>query len=104
MQLLIDLWNNDPLKCAALSWTVAQTLKVLISLALDKHLDWKRLWGMGGMPLRASMRFSSLELAGRLAGRGYSSLVQAWTCWSLPASLNTACASSNHVASPSQVT
>ena len=50
MQLLIDLWSNDPLKCAVLSWTVAQTLKVLISLALDKHLDWKRLWGMGGMP------------------------------------------------------
>ncbi len=50
IQFFTDLWKNDPLKCAALSWIVAQSLKVLISLALDKHLDWKRLWGMGGMP------------------------------------------------------
>ena len=62
MQLLIDLWSNDPLKCAVLSWTVAQTLKVLISLGLEKHLDWKRLWGMGGMPSSHTAFVFSLAL------------------------------------------
>ena len=62
MQLLIDLWSNDPLKCAVLSWTVAQTLKVLISLGLEKHLDWKRMWGMGGMPSSHTAFVFSLAL------------------------------------------
>ena len=69
MQLLIDLWNNDPLKCAALSWTVAQTLKVLISLGLEKHLDWKRMWGMGGMPSSHTAFVTALTMrAGLQAG------------------------------------
>ena len=62
MQLLMDLWNNDPLKCAVLSWTVAQALKVLISLGLEKRLDWKRLWGMGGMPSSHTAFVFSLAL------------------------------------------
>ena len=62
MQLLMDLWNNDPLKCAVLSWTVAPALKVLISLGLEKRLDWKRLWGMGGMPSSHTAFVFSLAL------------------------------------------
>ena len=50
MQFLAELWSNGPLKCAALSWAAAQLLKVLITLWLDKRLDWRRCFGMGGMP------------------------------------------------------
>ena len=50
MQFFADLWANGPLKCAALSWAVAQFFKVLINLWLNKKLDWKRCFGMGGMP------------------------------------------------------
>ena len=50
MQFFVDLWSNGPLKCAALSWAIAQFLKVLINLWLNKKLDWQRCIGMGGMP------------------------------------------------------
>ena len=51
MSFFADLWANKPLICAAISWTLAQLIKVMISLALDKkNFDWKRIFGMGGMP------------------------------------------------------
>ena len=50
LQFFADLWSNEPLKCAVFSWCVAQAIKVLISLWLDKKLDWRRCFGMGGMP------------------------------------------------------
>ncbi len=49
-QFSVDLWSNVSLKCAVVSWCVAQGIKVLISLWLDKKLDWRRCFGMGGMP------------------------------------------------------
>ena len=50
MQFFVDLWSNGPLKCAVLSWAIAQFIKVLINLWLNKKLDWRRCFGMGGMP------------------------------------------------------
>jgi acid phosphatase family membrane protein YuiD len=46
----MDIWSNGPLKCAIFSWAVAQFIKVLIDLWLNKKLDWRRCFGMGGMP------------------------------------------------------
>ncbi|MDO5325366.1 MAG: divergent PAP2 family protein [Clostridia bacterium] len=63
MQFFVDLWSNGPLKCAALSWCVAQFLKVLITLWLDKRLDWRRIFGMGGMPSSHSAFVFSLMMA-----------------------------------------
>ena len=58
-----DLWANTPLICAALSWTIAQLIKVMISLALDKkNFDWKRIFGMGGMPSSHTAFVFSLAL------------------------------------------
>ena len=62
MQFLAELWSNGPLKCAALSWAAAQLLKVLITLWLDKRLDWRRCFGMGGMPSSHSAFVFSLML------------------------------------------
>ena len=50
MQIISDLWSNLPLRCAVFSWVVAQAVKVLITLWLDKKMDWRRWFGMGGMP------------------------------------------------------
>ena len=50
MRFFVDLFSNRPLMCAAVSWCVAQFLKVMITLWLDKKLDWRRCFGMGGMP------------------------------------------------------
>ena len=63
LQFFADLWANVPLKCAAVSWCVAQGIKVLISLWLDKKLDWRRCFGMGGMPSSHSAFVFSLMLS-----------------------------------------
>lgn len=63
LQFFADLWANVPLKCAAFSWCVAQGIKVLISLWLDKKLDWRRCFGMGGMPSSHSAFVFSLMLS-----------------------------------------
>lgn len=42
--------GNLILILAALSWAVAQGLKVVIQLLTKKRLDWRRIWGSGGMP------------------------------------------------------
>ena len=63
MQFLTDMWANGPFRCAVISWAVAQSLKVLISLWLDKKLDWRRCFGMGGMPSSHSAFVFSLMLA-----------------------------------------
>ena len=63
MKFFADLWANTPLICAAISWTVAQLIKVMISLALDKkNFDWKRIFGMGGMPSSHTAFVFSLAL------------------------------------------
>jgi acid phosphatase family membrane protein YuiD len=63
MQFFSDLWSNSPLRCAVLSWTLAQVLKVLINLWLEKKLDWRRCFGMGGMPSSHSAFVFSLMMA-----------------------------------------
>jgi len=62
LQFFADMWANGPFRCAVISWAVAQSLKVLISLWLDKKLDWRRCFGMGGMPSSHSAFVFSLML------------------------------------------
>jgi uncharacterized protein len=45
-----DLLKNLPLLCAVISWSVAQLLKILIAWRIERKLDWRRVFGMGGMP------------------------------------------------------
>ena len=69
LQFFADLWSNEPLKCAVLSWCVAQAIKVLISLWLDKKLDWRRCFGMGGMPsAHSAFVFSLMVMTGLREG------------------------------------
>ena len=63
MEFFADLWSNGPLKCAALSWAVAQFFKVLINLWLNKKLDWRRCFGMGGMPSSHTALVISLAIS-----------------------------------------
>ena len=46
-----------------ISWAVAQFIKVLITLWLDKKLDWRRCFGMGGMPSSHTAFVVSLTMA-----------------------------------------
>ena len=63
MQFFQDLWSNLPLRCAVISWAVAQGLKVLITVWLKRQWDWRRWFGMGGMPSSHSAFVFSLLLA-----------------------------------------
>ena len=42
--------ENHVLWAGALAWLVAQVLKVVLTLILQKRFDLTRLWGSGGMP------------------------------------------------------
>lgn len=54
---------NKPLMCSALGWLTAQVLKFLISWLIDKKMDWRRCFGMGGMPSSHTAFVFSLTLA-----------------------------------------
>ena len=63
MQFIIDLWGNVPLRCSIIAWMVAQALKVLITLWLNRQWDWRRWFGMGGMPSSHSAFVFSLMVS-----------------------------------------
>lgn len=50
MEVIAQIGQNKPLMCALLSWLVAQVIKTVIHLLVERKLEWDRLVGMGGMP------------------------------------------------------
>ena len=38
------------IQAAAISWAIAQGLKVILTLLISKRFDSSRMWGSGGMP------------------------------------------------------
>ena len=50
MTVIRQLMENRILWVGALSWLVAQALKVILTLIVEKRLDWSRMFGLGGMP------------------------------------------------------
>ena len=42
--------SNRPLVCAFWAWVLAQFLKFLLYSFIEKKVNWRRLWGSGGMP------------------------------------------------------
>jgi len=47
---LTDLFSNDILICALTSFLIAQFLKVMIDWAVNRNFNFRRTFGMGGMP------------------------------------------------------
>jgi acid phosphatase family membrane protein YuiD len=60
MQWLIDLLHNPYLVTGLSSWFIAQVLKTILYAIVHKKMDWKRLFGDGGMPSGHSATVSSL--------------------------------------------
>ncbi len=48
--MIRQLLDNRILWIGILSWFVAQTTKVVLTLIVEKRLDWSRMTGLGGMP------------------------------------------------------
>ncbi len=57
---LPELLSNRPLACAISAWAIAQTLKMLLFLVLEKQFDWRRLIDTGGLPSAHSAFASGL--------------------------------------------
>lgn len=62
MAWLKDLFTNPVLMTGVSSWLVAQVLKTILHLFLYKQLDWKRLFGDGGMPSGHSATVTSVAV------------------------------------------
>lgn len=71
MRFFLDMRQNDVLRCACFSWVAAQALKVLITLWIEKKMDWRRWFGMGGMPSsHTAFVFSLMLMTGIREGTG----------------------------------
>lgn len=62
MDWLIDLLTNPYLLTALTGWFVAQVLKVIIHLIVNKEFSLERMVGDGGMPSGHSATVSSLAV------------------------------------------
>ena len=50
MTVIRQFLENRILWIGILSWFVAQATKLVLTLIVEKRLDWSRMWGLGGMP------------------------------------------------------
>lgn len=50
MHELLGIFHNEALLCAVTAWFVAQAMKIPTYWLVEKHLDWRRFFGSGGMP------------------------------------------------------
>ena len=64
-----ELLENRVLLTAAAGWFLAQFLKTMLFLLINREWNWERMWGAGGMPSSHSSMVCSLTVAvGRYAG------------------------------------
>jgi len=50
MDYFTELFNNKALGVAVVAWFIAQLMKVILTIILDKRFDMNRFVGSGGMP------------------------------------------------------
>lgn len=63
------LTGNKILNISIIAWVVAQVLKVPLELLINRRLDFRRIWGGGGMPSSHSAFVSACATA---VGKIYS--------------------------------
>ena len=73
MQVFTQILQNRVLWVSLLSWFVAQSLKIIITLILEKKLDLKRIVGLGGMPSSHSSVVCALATGAGIA-EGFDSV------------------------------
>ena len=61
--LFNDIINNYALICALLGWLIASVAKIIIILVRERRLDFRRIYGSGGMPSSHSATVASLATA-----------------------------------------
>ena len=73
MEFISDLLQNRVFMAAATGWLVAQVLKTIIDMCVNKSFDPERLVGSGGMPSSHSATVCALATA---AGIEYGDLCE----------------------------
>lgn len=63
MNVLKEISQNQVLLTGILAWCVAQGLKVIFTIIVDRKIDFTRLFGLGGMPSSHSAVVCSLATA-----------------------------------------
>ena len=63
MNIFDDIINNFALMCSLLGWLIASVAKIIIGLIKEKRIDFRRIYGSGGMPSSHSATVSSLATA-----------------------------------------
>ena len=61
MQWLWELVSNPYLLTPLFSWFIAQVIKTIIYAAINKKIEWERMYGDGGMPSCHSATVTSLS-------------------------------------------
>lgn len=69
MDQAATFFQNRIIMAGLFSWAVAQLIKVLITWWMDKKFDWRRCFGMGGMPSsHSAFVFSAALMCGLQEG------------------------------------
>ena len=61
--IMSDIINNYVLICSLMGWLIASVAKIIVGLIREKRLDFRRIYGSGGMPSSHSATVSSLATA-----------------------------------------
>ena len=69
---LMQLLNNRIFWVCVMAWFVAQAAKVVLTLAVERRLDFRRFFGLGGMPSSHSAVVTALVLCKRSISRTIS--------------------------------
>ncbi len=71
MDFMYDMMQNEVLVSALLGWFIAQVLKTIVELCLNRNVSFERLVGSGGMPSSHSATVCALTTsAGMKYGGG----------------------------------
>lgn len=62
MDWLVDMFQNPVAITGLTSWGLAQIIKTFIHILIYKKLDWRRLFGDGGMPSGHSATVTSIAV------------------------------------------
>ena len=61
--IMTDIINNYALVCSLTGWLVASVAKIIVGFIKEKRIDFRRIYGSGGMPSSHSATVSSLATA-----------------------------------------
>jgi len=73
VSILIQIITNRVIQAAVMSWAIAQSLKVILTLCISRKFDGSRMFGSGGMPSsHSAMVCAMLTVIGFREGFGSS--------------------------------